>query len=57
MPSNVWDEISTVAPLKFRDGLVFSSQTQTQTQTKFIQRKRIQVPYQVYMSFLKKTHK
>ena len=27
-------------------------QTQTQTQTKFIQQKYIQVPYQVYMSFL-----
>ena len=26
--------------------------TQTQTQTKFIQQKYIQVPYQVYMSFL-----
>ena len=28
------------------------TQTQTQTQTKFIQQKYIQVPYQVYMSFL-----
>ena len=27
-------------------------QTQTQTQIKFIQQKYIQVPYQVYMSFL-----
>ena len=30
------------------------SMNTSQTQTKFIQRKWIQVPYQVYMSFLKK---
>ena len=32
--------------------LMMNQQTQTQTQTKFIQQKYIQVPYQVYMSFL-----
>ena len=32
--------------------IIIIQETQTQTQTKFIQQKYIQVPYQVYMSFL-----
>ena len=49
-------KISINISLKFVTKVELISQTQTQTQTKtqtkFIQQKYIQVPYQVYMSFL-----
>ena len=49
--------LKTIGHLFFKvelslETLQFAKFVQTQTQTKFIQQKYIQVPYQVYMSFL-----